>query len=468
MLNEPGTSLSRPLVPLPAIETTAVPRETSQQRDLRELVASVLAIETERFEPTDEEQSGLLLMVHPESRLVATFEGRLLLDSEAAYTQLDALCQSQDYLPLFREERVEQAATAQTGLGMGTQPGSSKHVVMIVKGRFNPKPRPWWPNLLLFLGTLFSVLLVGMYQGISEIANTNQAAGEALVNNGLVEIWRGLPYALAIMLILGAHELGHYFAARRHNLAVTLPYFIPFPPPLSLFGTLGAFIQLRQPMRNRKMLLDVGAAGPLLGLVFAIPILFIGLATSPVMDISQETQLFFEGNSLLYAFAKFVVKGQFLPTATADVMVNQIAWAGWTGLLVTALNLLPLGQLDGGHVLYSIIGDRARRLYLPLIVTVFGLAVFVSEAWFFMAILLLLFGQVYAAPLDNITALDKRRRGLAIFTLVVFVLIFTPVPFTVVDRSLPDALPPGTVQQVPQLVLLGVGAALVWLRRRRV
>ena len=176
------------------------------------------------------------------------------------------------------------------------------------------------------------------------------------------ELWRGLPYTIAILLILGSHELGHYFAARHHKLAVTLPYFIP-APFISLIGTFGAFIQLREPMRNRKVLLDVGAAGPLTGLVFAIPILLIGLATSQVGPIQPGGMV--EGNSLLYALAKIIVFGRFLPNGSVDVYVNQLAWAGWTGLLVTALNLIPIGQLDGGHILYSLIGERARMPVLP-------------------------------------------------------------------------------------------------------
>ena len=191
---------------------------------------------------------------------------------------------------------------------------------------------------------------------------------------------------IRLLLILGAHELGHYFAARHHRLAVTLPYFIPAPPPFSIFGTFGAFIQLREPMRNRKMLLDVGAAGPLVGLIFAIRILLIGLSTAQVGPIVPGGDV--EGNSLLYAFSKILIFGRFLPDGAQDVYLNQIALAGWTGLLVTALNLMPVGQLDGGHILYSLIGNTARKLYYPFLIGMAALTVFFSGAWLFWVVVL--------------------------------------------------------------------------------
>lgn len=479
MLNEPGSSPElRPILrpslngaPILEMPTYA---ENQQQNAIRDMVASVLAIENERFENFGSEMRGeMVLLAHPHTRVVASFEGRLLLDSLDAYAQLDALCEPLDLLPLFREVQRRPAVSMSSAGPIydsfqsgGIEAEKTLHVVHIVSGRVKPNPRPWWPNLLLFIATLFTVLMVGMESAINEIAAEDMGAALAIFNNGLLELWRGLPYALAIMLILGAHELGHYFAARHHKLAVTLPYFIPFP---NFFGTMGAFIQLRQPMRNRRVLLDVGAAGPLMGLVFCIPILLIGLATSPVKDIQPGT---LEGNSLLYALAKTLVFGEFLPNGQQDVYVNQLAWAGWTGLLVTAINLLPLGQLDGGHVIYSIIGDRARYLYIPIVASLALLTIFVSEVWFFMLLLLLFFGQVYATPLDNITKLDRRRLWIALMTLALFVVIFTPVPFTQVTGvaptpPTPDELPDGAVFALPQLMMASVVMITLWNRFRR-
>ncbi len=419
MLNETASSIEDH----PALRSSLrYTQDNAQHSELREMVMSVLSIEHETFEDDNKPPKGNQLLIGQDSRLVATFEGKLLLESEAAYDQLNHLLEPGNYLPLFRE-------------------ANGKHVVHVVAGRIHPKARPWWPNALLFVITVFSVLLVGTEMAINEIANGSAAVAQPYIDNLVFELWRGLPYTIAILLILGSHELGHYFAARHHKLAVTLPYFIP-APFISLIGTFGAFIQLREPMKNRKVLLDVGAAGPLTGLAFAVPILLIGLATSKVGPIQVGGLV--EGNSLLYALAKIIVFGRFLPNGSVDVYVNQLAWAGWTGLLVTALNLIPIGQLDGGHMLYSLIGERARRLYYPLLAVMVVLVLLGSDAWLFWLILLFLFGRIYAAPLDMITPMDSRRKWIAVFGLVVFILTFVPLPFTTATEA-PAALPSSTI-----------------------
>jgi membrane-associated protease RseP (regulator of RpoE activity) len=246
------------------------------------------------------------------------------------------------------------------------------------------------------------------------------------------------------MLILGAHELGHYFAARRHRQSVSLPYFIPMP--FTFLGTMGAVIRSREPMKNRRTLMDIGAAGPLAGLVFAIPILFIGLYTSQVDLIPAQGLR--EGNSALYAVAKLITKGEFLPNDTYDVFMNQMTLAGWLGLLVTGLNLIPVGQLDGGHVLYSLVGRYARRAYYPVIGGMVVLAVMAPQIWGFWVVILFFLGRLYAPPLDDITTLDPRRRAVAIATLVVFALTFVPLPFTIYNNE--GAPPPqNNVEAVP-------------------
>jgi membrane-associated protease RseP (regulator of RpoE activity) len=255
-----------------------------------------------------------------------------------------------------------------------------------------------------------------------------------------------------MLLILGAHELGHYFAARYHKVPVTLPYFIPFP---SFIGTMGAFIRLKAPIKNRRALLDIGAAGPLAGMVFAVPILIIGLATSSVGP-PPETGYYQEGNSVLYLLAKFVTQGQCLPDhspvcqalapvtdaggggtrATMDISLNQVAWAGWVGLFVTGLNLIPVGQLDGGHVSYVLFGRRARQFFWPAIVGLAVLALLTgASTWWLWIVLLFFFGRSYAQPLDDVTRLDPRRRAIAIFSLVLFFLVFVPVPIQLVLPS---------------------------------
>ena len=376
---------------LPAIDAVEVPPEGVSSAAIRAAVAEVFQIESEEY--------------HPRPGMTAIFTGTLLMDSEQAYDLLDTRLKLYGQLPLFRERDDGQ-------------------VIQVVAGRFDPRPRPWWPNAVLLVLTILSLLYTGA--GI--------ALGEALIgdpNRQLRELWRGWPYALSLVLILGAHELGHYFAARRHKIPVTLPYFIPLP--FGFFGTLGAFIQLRAPIRNRKMLLDVGAAGPLAGMVFAVPILLLGLATAEVQRLPTDHAFILEGNSLLYAMAKTVTFGRFLPDGRVDVLLNQLAQAGWTGLFVTGLNLIPVGQLDGGHVVYTLFGDRARRLYLPAVLMMAALALTVSDAWFLWVALLLVFGRAYATPLDMLTPLDNRRRLIAIVALIVFVLVFVPNPLQIVE-----------------------------------
>ncbi len=434
MLNETASSIEdRPS----ARSSVRYSPDEAQHSDLREMVMSVLAIERESFGDSQHEGWQSLLVGH-DNRLIASFEGRLLLDSETAYERLDLLLTPADQLPLFRER-------------------DGRHIILVVAGRVHPQPRHWWINALLFVITVLSVLLVGTEMAINEIANGNPAIARPLVENLPFELWRGLPYTIAILLILGSHELGHYFAARRHKIAVTLPYFIP-APFISIIGTFGAFIQLREPMRNRKVLLDVGAAGPLTGMVFALPILLIGLATSHVGPVSPGGLV--EGNSILYALSKILIFGYFLPSGGYDVFVNQLAWAGWTGLLVTGLNLIPIGQLDGGHLLYALIGERARRLYFPFMLAMLLLVLTGSDAWLFWLILLFLFGRIYATPLDMITPLDRRRKWIAVIGLVVFVLTFVPIPFST-TTEVPNLLPRDTVWLPVTLISL-----YTFIRRR--
>jgi membrane-associated protease RseP (regulator of RpoE activity) len=268
----------------------------------------------------------------------------------------------------------------------------------------------------------------------------------------------GLAFAASLLAILLAHEFGHYLAGRYHNTYVTLPYFIPFP--FSPFGTLGAFIQLKEPPKNRRILLDIGIAGPLAGLLVSIPVLILGLSLSRLSSLpvvpSQAQGLQLEGNSLLYLATKFLVFGKLLPQpgdyqgltpflywvryfftgrplplGGQDVLLHPVAWAGWAGLLVTALNLIPAGQLDGGHLLFVLLGKRVSAL-LPVILIVLVVLGLVWPGWWLWAALIFLLGRLHAEPLDQITPLDPPRKLLAVVGLVIFILVFTPVPLVMV------------------------------------
>ncbi|NDJ85264.1 MAG: site-2 protease family protein [Chloroflexi bacterium] len=338
------------------------------------------------------------------------YTGQLTVDADEAFDRMQ---------PVFEKLNVHGYFTE--------KPETHDHQITILQGRYEPKPRPWWPNALLLALTLLSLLFVG--SSIQAGADNREVS-----SLGDLRLYEGWPYALSLILILGAHELGHYFAARRHNVSVTLPYFIPMP--FGIFGTLGAFIQLREPMRNRNVLFDVGVAGPLAGLVFAVPILLLGLATSEVQKVPTDEDILREGNSIFYAASKVLVFGRFLPDeeSNEDVMINQLAQAGWTGLFVTALNLIPLGQLDGGHVLYTLLGPRAAKLYWPIIGTFVVLSL-INSAWILWTILLFMLGRYYARPMEDITPLSTRRRLIGYAAIVILVLIFIPNPLEFIQAE---------------------------------
>ena len=263
----------------------------------------------------------------------------------------------------------------------------------------------------------------------------------------------GLYFAGTLMLILGCHEAGHYVVGRRHRVDVSLPYFIPLPPYISL-GTLGAVIRMDKPIENRNQLFDVGAAGPIAGLVVAIPLLAIGLSLSEVGPLDREAVI--EGNSILYAVLKRVVFGRWLPGDGLDVQLHPMAFAGWVGLLVTMINLLPIGQLDGGHVARAVLGQRhepwSARLHLVLPIVGFAVggvmfaaalaadravvdavryASYGAIPWCVWALLLGVMRRragAYHPAVGDIPLTPGRRRA-AIAVAVVFALIATPVPF---------------------------------------
>lgn len=331
------------------------------------------------------------------------FRGRFLQDPAERFDELRRRFEYHGFTPLVRQEEDRLALIA----------------LPVV---FNPQPSNWLINLVLFVATVISTLMVG--------------AGYAADNPGDLSLWRGWPFSLSIMLILGAHELGHYFAARYHKVPVTLPYFIPLPF-VSIIGTLGAFIRLKAPVKNKRALLDVGAAGPLAGMVFALPILLYGLLTSEVGPLGApgtEGVIILEGNSILYALSKIAIFGRLLPSGGMDVHLNQFAWAGWVGLLVTGLNLFPVGQLDGGHIAYVLFGKRARRFFWPVLVGLGVLMLFTDAVmWGLWIVLLFFLGRNHAEPLDDVTPLDGKRRLVAALTLLLFFLVFVPVPLRLIS-----------------------------------
>jgi len=347
--------------------------------------------------------------------------GRFLVESDQAYPQVFRRFQELGYTPFFRDD------------------GARGQRITAMPGRL-PTARPNWRlPLALFLATVLSTLFAGM---------------EWLPQRPLWQnLLSGVPFAAGLLTILLAHEMGHYLVGRRLGVPVSLPHFIPFPlPPL---GTMGAFIQMKAPPQNRRHLLAVGIAGPLSGLLFAIPLLLLGLSRSSVQPLPMEPSLM-EGNSILYGLLKISLFGRFLPDCSPgslrgaleivrtalygclpgrgeDVFLGPLAFAGWAGLLVTGLNLIPAGQLDGGHIAYALLGRYARYLTQAIIVVLVLLAVvFRWWGWLLWAGLIFLFGRRQALPLDDVTRLKPWQMLLACLMMGIFVLTFVPVPFRVI------------------------------------
>lgn len=361
----------------------------------------------------------------PRKGFFLRYRGQLLgEDSAQAYDQLAELLSPHHAMPIFRVETGGQ-------------------VIYLAPKQPEPKKDKVSTNIILFVLTVFSVMLAGI--------NPEGPAPQdpaALLPFLLKNIFTGWPFALSLLGILLAHELGHYFMSRHHKTPATLPYFIPFP--FSPLGTMGAAIIMRGIPKNRRVLFDIGIAGPIAGLVVAIPVLFLGLSLSTLGTIDPNPNGFIEGNSLLYLFAKYVTFGQLLPAPVEpqgilywlqyfftgrpipfgglDVFIHPIAFAGWAGILVTALNLIPVGTLDGGHIIYALLGEKAGKAF-PYIIALLILLGISWSGWWLWAVLLFWLGRVNAQPLDQITTLDPARRLVAYALIIVFILVFMPVPF---------------------------------------
>lgn len=377
---------------------------------------------------------------------IARYRGQIVgEDSLAAYDQLAESLRSYNITPLFRKER------------------GGKQIIFLVPSLAIPRSSPrLLINVILFIVTVFSVMLMGV-DIPPEVAASNNSSGIQFLFQHILSGW---PFALSMMGILFAHEMGHYVMCRYYKVPATPPFFLP-APLISPLGTLGAFIIMRGIPKNKRVLFDVGIAGPLAGLVLALPVLFIGLSLSHLGPIEHAAPGgFLEGNSLFYLFAKYVVFGKLLPEPVnmgglspamywlrffltgrpipfhgIDVQLHNVALAGWAGLLVTALNLLPVGTLDGGHVAYGLFGEKARRIFpvaigalivlsfLPFLLSLSPGAF--NYSWLLWVLILFWLGNVRTQPLDDITPLDGKRRALGFFMLLLFVLLFTPIPMVI-------------------------------------
>lgn len=235
----------------------------------------------------------------------------------------------------------------------------------------------------------------------------------------------GIKYSIAIIIILLSHEMGHYLMSKRYGITSSLPYFIPLPLPP--FGTLGALIRMKGVITSKRALFDIGIAGPLSGFAVALPFIIIGLKLSKIEVVVMGPGYQHLGDPLLFTFLQSVLIGD-IPWAF-DVVLHPFAYAGWVGLFVTSLNLLPVGQLDGGHIAYALFGEKSRWVYRAVLILLIGLTIYCSLGWIVFTILLLIFGRHHPPPSDTEIEIGFTRKILAGVILAVFILSFIPAPF---------------------------------------
>lgn len=281
-----------------------------------------------------------------------------------------------------------------------------------------------WTHVLLLALTILTTTLTGSNHYASFLSDL----GARDVDLTTAEyILNGFWYSGTILAILGCHELGHYFACRYYDVDSSLPFFIPAPLPLT--GTLGAFIKIREPIPTKRMLFDIGIAGPIAGFVVAVPALFFGLALSNVVELEPSPSLLSLGEPLLFQGVAQLLFGT--QPDHLSINLHPVAFAAWFGLLATALNLFPIGQLDGGHISYAVLGRKSSWVTLGMVAVAVVLTYF-SSSWIvwttLMIVMLLVFGRHHPRTYDEDEPLDRTRMILAVFALVMFVLCFTPAP----------------------------------------
>jgi membrane-associated protease RseP (regulator of RpoE activity) len=308
-----------------------------------------------------------------------------------------------------------------------SRPASDEPQIHILPAQsYRMRPEPVWRYLILFLLTIVSTTQAGGLHYASFIV----AFSDRLPDIPLTSLFlHGLWYSVSILAILGCHELGHYYACRYYRVDASRPYFLPMP--LLLTGTLGAFIRIRTPIPGKRALFDIGIAGPIAGFVVAVPLLLAGMHMSTVVLVPPDFrgQVYELGEPLLFKAAAWLTFGT-IPDGYS-VNMHPMAFAAWFGMLATALNLFPIGQLDGGHISYAVLGRRSTHVTMMTVLCLIGLT-FVSTSWLVWTVLtvvmLLTFGPRHPRTMDEDIPLDTGRLFFAAFALVMFIVCFTPAP----------------------------------------
>jgi membrane-associated protease RseP (regulator of RpoE activity) len=273
--------------------------------------------------------------------------------------------------------------------------------------------RKYLVPLILFFATVLTTLFAGaLQQGINLLKEP-------------FRLWEGYPFSISIMTILLGHEMGHYFASKAHKTKATLPYFIPAP---SIIGTFGAFIKMKSPIFTRKALIDIGATGPLVGFILSLIASIIGLKMSKVVPLTTQGDDFLMlGDSILFSLLVKVILGEV--SASYDVLLSPVAFAGWIGLFVTSMNLIPVGQLDGGHIAYALFGRYHFYISRVFIFIIVLLGIFYWHGWLVWAALLLFLGLNHPPILVWEYRLSLIRKIVGALSFVLFILTFVPAPF---------------------------------------
>jgi membrane-associated protease RseP (regulator of RpoE activity) len=275
-------------------------------------------------------------------------------------------------------------------------------------------------HIILFVATILTTITAGALQsGVNPLTHPEL-------------LYKGLPFSTTIMLILLTHEFGHYFASKFHHTPATLPYFLPAPPIPMIIGTFGAFIKIKAPIYDKRSLMDIGAAGPLAGFVVAVICTAIGLELSEIRAVipsNHENQFIMLGDSLIFKFLTRVILSVDPSQEDITIFLHPVAFAGWIGLFITSFNLLPIGQLDGGHIAYALLDQRHSYLSIGLIPLLIVLGLSGWHGWILWSVIMLILGLKHPPVVNASIALDDKRKWIGVLSIIVFILTFIPEPF---------------------------------------
>jgi Zn-dependent protease len=379
---------------------------TKTLQDLKLIISKYFSIEDFRWS----DQAAVFYILVDEERLEGNFD------------DLRKELMPQGYVPALAHERND-------------------YMIYVTK---KPKiePRSVVVNLIMFVLTLISTIWAGAVLWAPrtdfEMASDSYGAQLSDIFRMLVtpELlgYGALFFALPLMLILGIHELGHYFMSKKHGVDASLPFFIPIPPFIGPLGTFGAFISMREPMPSKKALMDIGAAGPIAGFIVAIPITMIGLALTGMYPIKPQP----EGDFITYLGSPLLFEGlQAIIPIPSDTSIHPTAFAGWVGILVTSMNLLPAGQLDGGHIMRALFGNKSKYVSYMVVIILIVLG-FSFAGWWIFTFLILLLGTTHPPPLNDVTKLQFKRKAIGTFSIVMLVICFVPVPIIIEEFVEPE------------------------------